>query len=368
VEPKCRVLWAIKGLGLGGAEQLLVQLAQSLDHGAFEIHCAYTSPGRADLAVALDASGVRCTALGGGGRPGAGPAALVRHIRRGGYDVVHSHSPSLAAVARLACLARPTTHVATIHNVWPEHHRLTRGAVLATAGLDHTTLAVSARVRRSLPGRIRQRARVQIQGIDLRRIPDRVAVAQPSTSGRLRLITVANFRPSKDHQTLLQAAACLRDRGTSFELAVVGGGDAALRAHAEATCDRLGLRAHVSFLGQRADAVDLMVGADVYVVASAWEGGPISAMEAAALGLPIVSTRVGVMDEAFTDGIDCLLVPPQDPGSLAAAIEALASDPDRRRALGRGARATSARFDIRRVAEELETIYRDAWAAGRGGR
>ena len=80
-------------------------------------------------------------------------------------------------------------------------------------------------------------------------------------------------------------------------------------------------------------------------------------MEAAALGIAIVSTKVGIMNEAFTDEEDCLLVPTHDPVSLADALIRMANDPDLRRRLSKCAFQRSVQFDIDRVIKSLEKLY-----------
>ena len=108
--------------------------------------------------------------------------------------------------------------------------------------------------------------------------------------------------------------------------------------------------------GFRPDAVAVMAACDVFVLASAWEGLPVAAMEAAALGLPIVATAVGGVAEQF-GAADAVLVPPRDPAALAAALEAVLLDPCRRSELSAASRSAATRFDVRRVADTLTARY-----------
>jgi glycosyltransferase involved in cell wall biosynthesis len=81
-------------------------------------------------------------------------------------------------------------------------------------------------------------------------------------------------------------------------------------------------------------------------------------MEASALGLPIVATRVGGIPTVFHDGVDAILVPPGAPVALADAIEALVVDESRRHDLGEAARARAGDFDVHRAVARIEEIYR----------
>ena len=115
-------------------------------------------------------------------------------------------------------------------------------------------------------------------------------------------------------------------------------------------------RDHVVLAGFRPDALAVMAACDVFVLASAWEGLPVAAMEAAALGLPIVATAVGGVAEQFGP-TDAVLVPPRDPVALADALEAVVVDTCRRSELSAAARSAATRFDVRRAMDTLTARY-----------
>ena len=166
--------------------------------------------------------------------------------------------------------------------------------------------------------------------------------------------TVANLRAQKDYPTLLTAARLLADRGVAFRLVAVGQGP--LEREITTLRDELGLGNHVLLAGFRPDAVAVMAACDVFVLASAWEGLPVAVMEAAALGLPIVATKVGGVAENL-GAADAVLVPPRDPVALAAALEPLVTDGRRRAELSAAARSAAARFDVRRAMATLTARY-----------
>jgi glycosyltransferase involved in cell wall biosynthesis len=104
-------------------------------------------------------------------------------------------------------------------------------------------------------------------------------------------------------------------------------------------------------------------GADLFVSPSWAESFPYVILEAMALGVPVVATRVGGVAEAVRDGDTGLLVPPRDAASLARAIGSLISDRDRADAMGARARSEArARFTRKRMLEGLATVYRDVLA------
>ncbi len=154
----------------------------------------------------------------------------------------------------------------------------------------------------------------------------------------------------------MRAARELADRDPTVRFCAVGQGP--LEAEVEALHRALGLDGIVTLTGYRPDAVRLMAGCDIFVLGSRWEGLPVALMEASALGLPIVATRVGGIPDSFRDGIDAVLVAPESPDALADALESLAGDEARRRALGAAARDRSGDFDVARAVARIEDVYR----------
>jgi glycosyltransferase involved in cell wall biosynthesis len=131
----------------------------------------------------------------------------------------------------------------------------------------------------------------------------------------------------------------------------------------EARARGLGVLDAVRFLGFTEDSATVLRGADLFVSASWAESFPYVILEAMALGVPVVATRVGGVGEAVSDGLTGLLVPPRDAASLARAIGSLISD--RERADDMGARAVSdvrSRFTREQMLEGVATVYREVLA------
>ena len=360
-----RVLWLVKGLGPGGAERLLVAAAGRHDHGAFSIACAYLLPWKRQLVAELEAEGVPTTCLEVRDERDVRWAwRLRRHLVAAPVDILHAHSPYPAGIARLVVATLPRRLrprlVYTLHNTWGSFAAPTRALNGATMRWDAADLAVSDLVRSTLPAARRDRTEVLVHGIDLegaREQVDRAGVrAEFGLAPDAFVVgTIANLRAQKDYPNLLGAAAVLRDRGTPVHVLAIGQGPLEHEIHAEHA--RLGLGGVVSLLGERHDAVRVMSGCDVFVLASSNEGLPVALMEALAIGLPIVATDVGGVPEAVNTG-NGVLVPARDPAALADAIAALSEDPARHAALATGAQRSADRFDMRRTVERLEAVYR----------
>jgi glycosyltransferase involved in cell wall biosynthesis len=361
-----RVLWTIKGLGPGGAERLLVAAAAAHDRHRYSIEVAYLLPWKDHLAGELEAVGVPSVCLGvRDERDLRWVARLRRRLRNGRYDVVHAHSPYVAAFTRLAVRSLPRRTrpaiVTTEHNPWTTFKRPTRFANALTAGLDDATIAVSRETYDSMSARVRRRAEVLAHGIDVARVArlrderSRVRAELGFDDATVVVGTVANYHPKKDWPNLLRAAKLLSGRGLPVRFCAVGQGP--LQHEVESLHRELGLDGVVTLTGYRADAARLMSGADVFVLGSRWEGLPVALMEACALGLPIVATSVGGVRESFTDGFDARLVPPQDATALADALEAVVGDAALRRRLAEASARHAADFDVARAVARIEAIY-----------
>ena len=187
---------------------------------------------------------------------------------------------------------------------------------------------------------------VLAESVDLERVGDRPRVVIPNMieprffetvrpapidSDLPVLVNVANLRHPKGQETLIRAAAVLRDEGRPVTVVLVGEGE--LESHLRALAAEL--EVDVRFAGAVADVRPYLARADVYVHPSDAEGMPNAILEAAAAGRPVVATDVGGVRDAI--GAAGRLVPPGRPDLLAKAVAGLLADPARHDALGRAA-------------------------------
>lgn len=367
------MLWLSKGLDRGGAERLLVEHATAADRTRFDLEAAYLVPGLDHLVGDLEERAVPVHCLGAG--RDVDPrwvTRLVHLVRAGRFDIVHAHSPLSASVARpvLRAGAPGVRIVYTEHNRWPSYHRLTRVANAATFSANHAAIAVSADVRASMSAGAQARTEVIHHGVDLGAIrawrSARTAVRAELGVGtdETLALTVANYRANKRYPDLLAAARMVIDADPAVRFAAAGHGP--LEAEIRSEHARLGLGDRFRLLGYRDDALRLLAGADLFVLASGHEGLPVAVMEAFALGVPVVATAVGGLTEVVTDGVDGLLVPPGDPTALAGAVRR-AADPSTRARLAAGAGAAGDRFAAAPAVRRIEAVY-DRVVAGRGAR
>jgi glycosyltransferase involved in cell wall biosynthesis len=167
---------------------------------------------------------------------------------------------------------------------------------------------------------------------------------------------VGRLVPIKDPETMLRAFALVPDA----HLAVIGDGE--LRERTEALARQLGIADRVHHLGWRFDMPAVLADLDLVALSSRNEGTPLTIIEAAACGVPAVATDVGGVASVVRDGATGLLVPPEDPVALAAALGELLGDEARRRELGHAARDAAGRYRAERLVGDVSALYRSLLA------
>jgi glycosyltransferase involved in cell wall biosynthesis len=208
------------------------------------------------------------------------------------------------------------------------------------------------------------------EGVDPRRFDP--SPTPPPPLGPLRILSVARLVEEKGLVHLLEACRILRDRGVELECTQIGGPEEPqytnYRLEVARLRRRLRLENHVTLAGRKLpeDVTRALGEADVFVLPCVVAGNagrdvsPNSIIEAMAMKLPVISTRISGIPELVEDGVSGILVRPGDPVELADALAQLASDPALRRKLGECGRERVERlFDVTRNVER----YRELFAA-----
>jgi len=368
---RIRLLYVAANFVTGGAERHLLEMWSRIDRSRFEVRIACLKREGAfterverlglpvtDLAVGrriYDPTGVR------------GLLRLVSLIRESRPDIVHGYlfGPNLlAALAGRAC-GVPVVCVAKRNVDAFETPRQIAMQRLAHRLATHVT-AVSEEVAWTSValGVPRDRVTVIENGVDVTRFDGQTRELPglglpPRVAGERLLGAVGCLAPRKDFATLLAAMALLRDSGVRAQLVVAGDGPE--RAALEAQRAQLGLESHVHLLGERSDVDQLLPAFDVFTLSSREEGIPNALLEAMAAARPCVVTRVGGNAEVLADGRTGWLVPPQDPGALADALQVALTDhaeAERRGAAARAAMIADRSIDA--MVRRHEAFYQSA--------
>jgi glycosyltransferase involved in cell wall biosynthesis len=367
----------IKGLGLGGAERLLVDALPYWDRARFAYHVAYVLPWKDALRPAFQAAAVPVTCLGTG-RTGSTAAlaqawgrleALQRTHR---FALIHADLPVTGVLARLVGRRHGVPVVYTEHNLQEHYHPLTRQANRLSFGWNRRVLAVSAEVAASL-----QRAGLD-QLAPLQMVPNGVPVEQVQAEaadladlraelalprGRPVVGTAAVFRRQKRIEDWLAVAQTVAAQRPETLFLLVGDGPE--RARVEACVAARGLGDRVRLTGLRADARRLIGLMDIFLMTSTYEGLPMALLEAMALGKPVVATAVGGIPEAVTDRAEGRLAPPGAVAALADAVLDLLARPALAQQMGaQGAQRVAQHFHTRQRVAAVEQVYTDLLGIG----
>lgn len=283
-------------------------------------------------------------------------AVALRRLTRGA-DLVHAHG---FRAGLLAGLVRPAgmPAVLTLHNAvlatGPRRVILGRLEWLAVRRAD-VVLAASADLAvraRALGARDVRFAPVAAPPLPAAVRTVEAVRAEVGAEARPLLLAVGRLHPQKGFDVLLDATLRLAVRQPP-PLTVIAG-DGPLEAELAARISATG--APVRLLGRRTDVADLLASADVVVLPSRWEARALVAQETLRAGRPLVATAVGGLPELLGDA--ALLVPPEDPGALAAAVASLLDDPTRATALAQRGRLRAAHFpDAAAMVDSLAAMY-----------
>jgi GalNAc-alpha-(1->4)-GalNAc-alpha-(1->3)-diNAcBac-PP-undecaprenol alpha-1,4-N-acetyl-D-galactosaminyltransferase len=161
-------------------------------------------------------------------------------------------------------------------------------------------------------------------------------------------IAIGRLHPQKGFDLLIQAFAKIHDRHPDWQLTILGEGDE--RANLESLRDRLGMTASIHLPGRVNNVNDYLAQADLFALPSRFEGFPMALCEAMAIGTPVVAFNcLSGPADIIDDGIDGVLVPPEDIDAFAEALDRLMSDPELRSHLATNAPQILERFGVEQV-------------------
>ncbi|MFO1302421.1 MAG: glycosyltransferase family 4 protein [Burkholderiales bacterium] len=358
-----KIVHTESSIGWGGQELRILTEMEGMRRRGHDVHLVTADI--ADILPAARARGLSAEGLPIAYKKPRGLRALRAWLARhaASIDVINTHSSTDAWLVAMAGATVPrmppvvrTRHVSTpVNNSWTTrwlYQRATRHIVVTGEALK----AQLVRDNGFDPARITSVR----TGIDLSRFRplDRDAArAQCGVDPRPAVAILATLRDWKGHDDLLDAWADLRREVPGWQLLVIG--DGPRRAHLESRVAAMQLADDVRFTGNQDDVPAWFACAEVAVLPSFGdEGVPQSLMQAAACGLPAVSTPVGAIPEAVIDGTTGLLVPPRNPPALAQALVRLMRDDALRARMGRAAHEyAQSSFGIDRMLDAMERVF-----------
>ncbi|MCC6904770.1 MAG: glycosyltransferase family 4 protein [Anaerolineae bacterium] len=368
-----RVLYLIDGLGMGGAERLLVPILQYMDRTHFDVRvCTLQTKDGNPLAEDIRKLGVRVDFLPVHHlRDLSNLPRVVAYLKQEKIDLLHTQLEFANVLGGLAAAWLRIPVVTTLHNLYDPlwgARSLWRHWVMwgVLRYFFQRVIAVSepTRLHHIDMGKLPPRKVITLyNGIDLspyraldgsERGAVRAALSIPPDAPLL--LTVAVLRPQKGIQYLIQAMPTILRAVPEARYLIVGGGDhdAILRDVAE----QAGVADRVVFAGTRRDIPAVMSACDAFVLPTMGEALPTVLAEAMAASRPIIASAVGGVPEMIEDGINGVLLPPAEPDALAEACIRLLQDPLYARRLGEaGKRVVEEKFSIQQQVAQLGELY-----------
>ena len=375
-----RIFFLLDSLDLGGTETQAVELARRLDPHRYKVTLGCLRA-RGPLRQRLEPGSVRILEFHprGGIDSARGIYQLLRlaaFLRRGGFEVVHTHDLWSNLLGILAArLARVPVIISSCrdlsHTDWytPWRRRILRRIQRSWS----MVLANSSAIRDDLVARdgfTADKVRVIRNAVDMERFAvagDRQRLLTEAGGGKL-VVQLGNMVSDvKGHAYLIEAAPTVIARFPQTRFVLIG--DGPLRPEFERRIQELRLTENFIFLGRRSDVPELLASCDLAILPSLAEGLPNAVLEYLAAGLPTIVTRVGGNVEILEDGRTGLLIPPREPKALATALLRLLENPRLAQALGQaGQDHVRANFSFARLTDETAKLYRELLEskAGRG--
>jgi glycosyltransferase involved in cell wall biosynthesis len=324
---------------IGGSERVGVDLAIEFRRRGYRVVCFAVHDTDGPMRAELEQSGIRCLDLNYDKFKGVGVLRRAKYLwscwrilRRERISALHVHHVGTLVLCGIpAQLARVRKVLLTEHGLDQlKDNRGYRRSAAYYCRLANDITVVEPAQADYFQAELRVPAgKLHYVRNGTRPRPTKTAEDVRAARARLQIsadlfvfLYVGRLSPEKDLGTLLDAFAQLpaelSDRSRLY-LA----GDGAEREDLQRKSAAMGLTARVVFLGARSDVPEVLVAADAFVMSSKTEGLPMVLLEAMAAGIPCVATAVGGIPQLF-ESERGVLVPPQDPGSLARAMVALA--------------------------------------------
>jgi glycosyltransferase involved in cell wall biosynthesis len=345
---------------IGGAERQVLELSKALAAKGWRVTLIALSGHGGTAAQELSDAGVAYLSLGMR-KAWVDPRGWLRYLRWARLhrpDILHAHLPHATYFARWTRPLHPVPVVIdTIHTSSTGSAGRQRGYRLSGRLSNWTTCVSQPVADAAIAARMISSKATSVipNGVDLSAEPKTVAQRTD-----FRWIAVGRLARVKDYPTLLRALAQLPSLGnmTPAQLEIVGSGpeEQTLRALAA----ELGITDRVRFAGFQSDVRPFLANADAFVLSSLWEGLPVSVLEAAASGLPVVATNGAGSREAMIPHRTGLLVPVGDATALAEAMrEVMALSHDQRSQMGaRGRQFIEKYYALPNIVSRWEDLYR----------
>ncbi len=362
-----RVMFLIRDMECGGAQRVVVNTLLGLCDTRLDLHLGVIYDNDYSMLTHLAGTRVRIVKLEKHGRYDLRALGrLIRYLREERIDILHMHGYNAALWGGLAAWRAGTPVVIRHVHI----NQLPRLAVHIERGMKFLVdeyVAVGEGNRQSLARYLKipvERVRLIHNSVDTDLFsPGRGA--NPDSLGfpvdSVLVGTVGRLARQKGHDVLVSAARLVVDAQPQAGFVIAGTGP--LKTQTKDQIRRMSVSNTVRLLGVLNDMPRFYQSLDLFVLPSRFEGMPVCLLEAMACGCPSVVTDIEGCRELVSDGVEGLVVPPEDPKAMADAIVNLLQDPDMRVKMGSAAREKVLKVASPKVAVGAHLqLYRDCLA------
>lgn len=341
-----KVLHVLNSRIYSGAEKVACQIIKAFEHGD-RVDMVYTSPESDIVREMLESQGVTYLPMSS-----LMPGELKRIIRQEKPDLIHAHDMRAGFVSALCCGRLPV--VSHIHNNAFDARGISPKSIayiLVGWKAKHILwVSQSSFEGYAFHKLFAKKSSVLFNIIDAKQIYEKRDL--DGNSYDFDLIYVGRLTYQKDPQRLMRLCAKLKESKPDIKLAVVGTGE--LEEETKALCAELDIQDNVQFLGFQSNPIKMIADSKALVLTSRWEGTPMCALEAMALGTPVVSTPSDGMMDLIDNGVHGYLHERDD--DLAESLLKIICDESHRQRLSENAREKFAKIND-------EESYKQAIAA-----
>ncbi|HOX09888.1 MAG TPA: lipopolysaccharide heptosyltransferase II [Candidatus Omnitrophota bacterium] len=356
-----KIVQILPRLNTGGVETGVVDLSERLIKLG---HNAVVISGGGELVKKLEAAGIKHYTLPVGKKD---PFTILRMIpavcrilRSEKADILHARSRVPAMIGYYAARRAGVVFITTCHGYY------SKKPFSKVMGWGKYVIAISQVIAKHMMDSFKvpyRRIKLIYRGVNLERF--RFKEPDESVKSDYTIGIIGRLTPLKGHAYFFRAAAKALKYFPRLKVLVVGDaspGKERYRQELQDTVRRLGLEKHVEFLGRRSDIPEILAGLDLLVLATTVpEGFGRVIIEAFAAGVPVVATSVGGVTEIIRDGVNGLLVPPEDPQAMSDAIVRMLKDRALTKGIVRNARKDAEeKFNLDRMITETVRVYEEA--------
>lgn len=367
---KTKIMFIIWALEVGGAERLLVKLAQNIPKSSYDISLVCISR-EGVWADELKQAGIDVICMNK--RTGFDPfilPRLIKLIKRMKPDIVNTYLWTADLWGRLAAICAGVKNIVVTEqnvDIWKRWYHISIDKILFR--WTQYAICVSDEVVNYYKNV------VGLKDKQLVMIPNAIDISlfnRDTIQGELRtqlgikdnefiFTCSARLHVQKAHEVLIEAVNILNNNSDiDFCVLLVGEGQRNDELRNLVETKRLNNR--IKFLGLRQDIPNILLQSDAFVLSSDYEGLSLAILEAMAARLPIVATTVGGNTQVVDNGVTGFLVPPRDPLLLADAMSHLVKDLKLAKQMGNSGRAlVEGKYDIRSVTEQTLGLFNSFW-------